>query len=180
MVRRAREMASAAGDSSLDPGIKEMNETWKGAIACLGVALLFLMTIGVLYWQVVDKPHTNWVLRGQLSGLAWDRRSLSFSLMSLSQDKTFAHIDARHLPNRGVTLLNNLCWFNTTQFCYTWDGVAELQVSLDTPNQSVAECYRVEWTPLHCKVALKVTPLLTCHRLSYLLRCKLGNERRVH
>ncbi|XP_032894323.1 SITS-binding protein-like isoform X1 [Amblyraja radiata] len=155
MVRRAREMASAAGDSSLDPGIKEMNETWKGAIACLGVALLFLMTIGVLYWQVVDKPHTNWVLRGQVSGLAWDRRSLSFSLMSLSQDKTFAHIDARHLPNRGVTLLNNLCWFNTTQFCYTWDGVAELQVSLDTPNQSVAECYRVEWTPLQCKVALK-------------------------
>ncbi|XP_072129202.1 SITS-binding protein [Mobula birostris] len=155
MARRPREMASAAGDSSLDPGIKEMNETWKGTVACLGVALLFLMTIGVLYWQVVDKPDTNWILRGQVSGLVWDRRTLSFSLMSLSQDKTFARIEARHLSGQGVTLLNNLCWFNTTRFCYTWDGVGELQVSLDAQNRSVAECYRVEWTPLHCQVALK-------------------------
>nr|P19965.2 RecName: Full=SITS-binding protein; AltName: Full=SP105 [Tetronarce californica]CAA34209.1 4-acetamido-4'-isothiocyanostilbene-2, 2'-disulphonic acid-binding protein [Tetronarce californica] len=155
MARRAKKMASNSGDSSPEPGIKEINETWKGAIACLGVALLFLMTIGVLYWQVVEKPDTNWVLRGQVSGLVWDKKSLSFSFKSLSQDKTFARIDARHLPVRGGALLNNHCWFNTTRFCHTWDGVANLQVTLDTPNQSVAECYRVEWTPLNCQVALQ-------------------------
>uniref|UniRef100_UPI00398F62FA SITS-binding protein isoform X2 n=1 Tax=Pristiophorus japonicus TaxID=55135 RepID=UPI00398F62FA len=155
MVRRAREMPSPGGDASLEPGSKEMNETWKGAVACLGVALLFLMTIGVLYWQVVDKPDTNWILRGQRSGLVWDRRSHTLSLTSLSYHKTFAQIHVRHLPDKGLSLLKNLCWLNRTQFCYTWDGVAELQVSLVPANQSAAECYRVEWTPSHCQVALK-------------------------
>ncbi|XP_078405716.1 SITS-binding protein [Cetorhinus maximus] len=155
MVRRGRELSSPGGDASLEPGVKEMNETWKGAIACLGVALLFLMTIGVLYWQVVEKPDTDWILKGQFSGLVWDRKSLSLSLRSLNQDKIFTQIDHRHLPDTGVTLLKNLCWFNRSQFCSTWDGVTELQVSLEPLNQSVAECYRVEWTPRHCRVALK-------------------------
>ncbi|XP_067833623.1 SITS-binding protein-like isoform X1 [Heptranchias perlo] len=155
MVRRAREMPSPVGDASLEPGIKEMNETWKGAVACLGVALLFLMTIGVLYWQVVDKPDTNWILKGQISGLVWDRRSLSLSLRTLSQDKTLAQIDSGHLPDTGLALLRNLCWLNRTQFCHTWDGVAELRVSVGPANQSVAECYQVEWTPRDCQVALK-------------------------
>ncbi|XP_038663258.1 SITS-binding protein isoform X2 [Scyliorhinus canicula] len=155
MLRRGREMPSPGGDASLEPGVKEMNETWKGAIACLGVALLSLMTIGVLYWQVVEKPDTDWILKGQFSGLVWDRKALSLSLRSLNQDKIFTQIEHRHLPNTGVTLIHNLCWFNQSQFCSIWDEVTELQVFLEPVNQSVAECYQVEWTPRHCQVALK-------------------------
>ncbi|XP_072374874.1 SITS-binding protein [Scyliorhinus torazame] len=155
MLRRGREMPSPGGDASLEPGVKEMNEKWKGAIACLGVALLSVMTIGVLYWQVVEKPDTDWILKGQFSGLVWDRKTLSLSLRSLNQDKIFTQIEHRHLPNTGVTLIHNLCWFNRSQFCSIWDEVTELQVFLEPVNQSVAECYRVEWTPRHCQVALK-------------------------
>ncbi|XP_078076485.1 SITS-binding protein isoform X2 [Mustelus asterias] len=155
MVRRGRDIPSPGGDASLEPGVKEMNETWKGAIGCLGVALLSLMTIGVLYWQVVEKADTDWILKGQFSGLVWDRKTMSLSVRSLNQDKIFTQIEHRHLPHTGVTLLKNHCWFNRSQFCSVWDGVTELQVLLEPVNQSVAECYRVEWTPRHCQVALK-------------------------
>ncbi|XP_074852106.1 SITS-binding protein-like [Carettochelys insculpta] len=138
-----------------DSGLKEMNETWKGAIACLGVAVFFVMTIGIIYWQVVDQPNKNWILRGNTSGLIWERRSHSLLLQTLSEEKTLVEITVGNFPDMEQPFVKNLCWLNKTEFCYTWDGTADLGISLE-PGPSVnTECYSISWTPLHCKVTLK-------------------------
>lgn len=137
-----------------DTGLKEMNETWKGAIACLGVAIFFVMTIGIIYWQVVDQPNKNWILKGSLSGLIWERRTQTLVIQTLTEDKTFAEIDVGN-PDIEVPFVRNLCWLNKTEFCYTWDSVAEVKISLETEEASETECYSVTWSPIHCHVDLK-------------------------
>eukprot|EP00061_Rhincodon_typus_P016996 g45491.t1 len=132
-----------------------MSEPWKGALGCVGVALLFLMTIGVLYWQVAERPEPAWLMKGQLSGLLWHSKKSALALRSVLGEQSFALIQPRHLPLSGHTLLTNRCWFNQSRLCSSWDGVSELQILLEPINQSLAECYRVEWTPRHCQVALK-------------------------
>lgn len=145
-----------------DTGLKEMNETWKGAIACFGVAIFFVMTIGIIYWQVVDQPNKNWVLRGSFSGMIWERRSNSLVIQTASEDKTFVEIYVGDMgtPDNDVPFVRNLCWYNKTEFCYTWDSVADLKVSVESDEESEMECYRITWTPLHCHVELKV-----CHSI---------------
>ncbi|XP_026058853.1 SITS-binding protein isoform X2 [Carassius auratus] len=141
-----------------DTGLKEMNETWKGAIACLGVAVFFVMTIGIIYWQVVDQPNKNWVLKGSFSGLIWERRTQTLVIQTLTEDKTFAEIDVENAGNTDVEVpfVRNMCWLNKTEFCYTWDSVAEVKISLETSEEdSETECYSVTWTPIHCHVDLK-------------------------
>ncbi|XP_037755446.2 SITS-binding protein [Chelonia mydas] len=138
-----------------DSGLKEMNETWKGAIACLGVAVFFVMTIGIIYWQVVDQPNKNWILRGNTSGLIWERRSLSLVLQTLSEEKTLVEINVGNFPDMEQPFVKNLCWLNKTEFCYTWDATADLEISLEAGPSAGTECYRINWTPLHCKVTLK-------------------------
>ncbi|KAG9333489.1 hypothetical protein JZ751_011497, partial [Albula glossodonta] len=140
-----------------DTGLKEMNETWKGAIACLGVAVFFVMTIGIIYWQVVDQPNKNWILRGSFSGLIWERRTHSLVIQTLTEDKTFAEIDVGNVGNSDteVPFVRNLCWLNKTEFCYTWDSVADVTVSLESDDTSQTECYSITWTPLNCHVDLK-------------------------
>ncbi|XP_065148307.1 SITS-binding protein [Paramisgurnus dabryanus] len=144
-------------EGSWDTGLKEMNETWKGAIACLGVAIFFVMTIGIIYWQVVDQPNKNWILKGTFSGLIWERRTQTLVIQTLSEDKTFAEIDVGNVgnPDIEVPFVRNLCWLNKTEFCYTWDSVAEVKISLETEEASETECYTVTWSPIHCHVDLK-------------------------
>nr|XP_043891609.1 SITS-binding protein isoform X2 [Solea senegalensis] len=140
-----------------DTGLKEMNETWKGAIACLGVAVFFVMTIGIIYWQVVDQPNKNWILRGTFSGLIWERRTHSLVIQTLTEDKTFLEIDVGNVgnPDIEVPFVRNLCWLNKTEFCYTWDSVAEVKISLDVNEETETECYSMTWTPVLCHVELK-------------------------
>ncbi|MCI4381677.1 hypothetical protein PGIGA_G00254830 [Pangasianodon gigas] len=140
-----------------DAGHKEMNETWKGAVACLGVAVFFVMTIGIIYWQVVDQPNKNWILKGSFSGLVWERRAHSLVVQTLSEDKTFVQIDLGHAggSEADVPFVRNLCWLNKTEFCYTWDSVADVRISLDAGDEAGTECYTVTWTPVHCHVELK-------------------------
>lgn len=141
-----------------DTGLKEMNETWKGAIACLGVAVFFVMTIGIIYWQVVDQPNKNWILRGTFSGLIWERRTHSLVIQTLTEDKTYVEIDVGNVgnPDVEVPFVRNLCWLNKTEFCYTWDSVAEVKISLEVNEETETECYSMTWTPVHCHVELKV------------------------
>ncbi|XP_075995350.1 SITS-binding protein [Genypterus blacodes] len=140
-----------------DTGLKEMNETWKGAIACLGVAVFFVMTIGIIYWQVVDQPNKNWILRGTFSGLIWERRTQSLVIQTLTEDRTYVEIDVGNVgsPDIEVPFVRNLCWLNKTEFCYTWDSVAEVKISLDVNEETETECYSMSWTPVHCHVELK-------------------------
>lgn len=140
-----------------DTGLKEMNETWKGAIACLGVAVFFVMTIGIIYWQVVDQPNKNWILRGTFSGLIWERRTHSLVIQTLTEDKTFVEIDVGNVGNQDVEVpfVRNLCWLNKTEFCYTWDSVADVKISLEVNEETESECYSMSWTPVHCHVELK-------------------------
>ncbi|XP_034032774.1 SITS-binding protein [Thalassophryne amazonica] len=140
-----------------DTGLKEMNETWKGAIACLGVAVFFVMTIGIIYWQVVDQPNKNWILRGAFSGLIWERRTHSLVIQTLTDDKTYVEIDVGNVgnPDTEVPFVRNLCWLNKTEFCYTWDSVAEVKISLEVDEETETECYSMTWTPVHCHVELK-------------------------
>ncbi|XP_037623805.1 SITS-binding protein isoform X2 [Sebastes umbrosus] len=140
-----------------DTGLKEMNETWKGAIACLGVAVFFVMTIGIIYWQVVDQPNKNWILRGTLSGLIWERRTHSLLIQTLTEDKTYVEIDVGNVgnPDMEVPFVRNLCWLNKTEFCYTWDSVAEVKISLEVDEETETECYSMTWAPVHCHVELK-------------------------
>uniref|UniRef100_A0A673MLQ7 SITS-binding protein-like n=1 Tax=Sinocyclocheilus rhinocerous TaxID=307959 RepID=A0A673MLQ7_9TELE len=140
-----------------DTGLKEMNETWKGAIACLGVAVFFVMTIGIIYWQVVDQPNKNWILKGSFSGLIWERRTQTLVIQTLTEDKTFAEIVVENVGNTDIEVpfVRNMCWLNKTEFCYTWDSVAEVKISLESDEDSDTECYSVTWTPIHCHVDLK-------------------------
>ncbi|XP_069079130.1 SITS-binding protein-like isoform X2 [Pleurodeles waltl] len=138
-----------------DNGQKEMNETWKGGVACMGVAIFFVMTIGIIYWQVVDQPNKNWILKGNLSGLIWERRTQSLILQTLGEDKTFVEIGVGAFPDMEIPFVKNTCWTNKTEFCYTWDTTMDLKISLE-PNVSLnTECYGIHWTPLRCKVKLK-------------------------
>ncbi|XP_061577442.1 SITS-binding protein [Cololabis saira] len=140
-----------------DTGLKEMNETWKGAIACLGVAVFFVMTIGIIYWQVVDQPNKNWILRGSFSGLIWERRTHSLLIQTLTEDRTYVEIDVGNVgnPDIEVPFVRNLCWLNKTEFCYTWDSVAEVKISLEENEETQTECYSMTWAPVHCQVELK-------------------------
>uniref|UniRef100_A0A4W5NYK8 Si:ch211-236l14.4 n=1 Tax=Hucho hucho TaxID=62062 RepID=A0A4W5NYK8_9TELE len=140
-----------------DTGLKEMNETWKGAIACLGVAVFFVMTIGIIYWQVVDQPNKNWILKGSYSGLIWERRTHSLVIQTLTEDKTYVEIDVGNVgnPDIEVPFVRNLCWLNKTEFCYTWDSVADVKISLEVNEATETECYSMTWAPVHCHVELK-------------------------
>nr|XP_060625901.1 SITS-binding protein-like isoform X1 [Anolis sagrei ordinatus] len=138
-----------------DSGLKEMNETWKGGIACLGVAVFFVMTIGIIYWQVVDQPSKNWILKGSASGLLWERKARSLILQTLKEEKTMLEIHMRSFPDVDVPFLKDLCWLNKTEFCSTWEAMADLTISLGPSLASTTECYSIHWRPLHCQVKLK-------------------------
>nr|XP_032815989.1 SITS-binding protein-like isoform X2 [Petromyzon marinus] len=73
---------SSRPDTALYPSRGEMYESWRGGVACLCVAIFFLMTVAIIYWQVVDTPERAWALKAASlrSGLAWDARALRLVL----------------------------------------------------------------------------------------------------
>ncbi|XP_078719871.1 SITS-binding protein-like isoform X3 [Lampetra fluviatilis] len=73
---------SSRPDTALYPSRGEMHESWRGGVACLCVAIFFLMTVAIIYWQVVDTPDRAWALKATSlrSGLAWDARALRLVL----------------------------------------------------------------------------------------------------
>lgn len=145
-----------------DARLKEMNETWKGGIACLGVVVFFLMTIGIIYWQVVDQPNKNWILRGSASGLIWERKAQSLILQTLKGEKNLLEINVHSFQDVEAPFVKNLCGLNKTEFCYTWDATANLKISLESSFSSSTECYSINWTPQHCQVKLKVKKHSLC------------------
>ncbi|KAM6461626.1 SITS-binding protein-like isoform 2-T2 [Liasis olivaceus] len=132
-----------------------MNETWKGVVACLGVVVFLLMTIGIIYWQVVDQPNKNWILRGSTSGLIWERKGHNLILQTLREERTLLKIHMGSFPDVEVPFMKNLCWQNRTEFCYTWEATVGLKIFLDSNLSSNSECYSINWNPLHCQVKLK-------------------------
>lgn len=66
-------------------------------------------------------------------------------------------------PDIEVPFVRNLCWLNKTEFCYTWDSVAEVKISLEVNEETDTECYSMTWTPVHCHVELKVGFPCHCH-----------------
>ncbi|NXF33462.1 SP15 protein, partial [Nyctibius bracteatus] len=61
-------------DAAWTSGFREMTEPWKGAVGCLGVAVFFAMTIGIISWQALEQSPEEWVLRGRAGGFcyAWE------------------------------------------------------------------------------------------------------------
>ncbi|XP_063145321.1 SITS-binding protein-like [Candoia aspera] len=150
-----RNNPSPVPEVTWNSGLKEMNETWKGVIACLGVVVFLLMTIGIIYWQVVDQPNKNWILRGSTSGLIWEQKDHNLILQTLREERILLKIHMGSFPDVEVPFMKNICWQNQTEFCYTWEAIVGLKVFLDSNLSSNSECYSVSWTPLHCQVKLK-------------------------
>ncbi|KAG5270167.1 hypothetical protein AALO_G00189510 [Alosa alosa] len=142
---------------SWDTTLKEAGESWRGTVACLLLGILFVVTIGLVYWQVVDHSHKTWILQGQLSEFQWDRRSHHLLLQTPAGDKTYLNIAVGDLanPEVGVPFVRNLCWLNKTRFCYRWESQVDVRISLVPGDSQHTECYNVTWEPLHCHVEVK-------------------------
>ncbi|NXL52027.1 SP15 protein, partial [Podilymbus podiceps] len=136
-------------------GFREMTEPWKGAVGCLGVAIFFAMTIGIISWQALEQSPEEWVLRGRSSGMLWERRRGALLLRALPAGRTVAAIAVGGVPAAEPPPPRDRCWHDGGQFCYAWEEDAELQLSLEPPPDPTTECYSVRWTPLRPDVMLK-------------------------
>ncbi|NXK13411.1 SP15 protein, partial [Herpetotheres cachinnans] len=134
---------------------REMTEPWKGAVGCLGVAIFFAMTIGIISWQALEQSPEEWVLRGRTGGVLWERRRGALLLRALPAGQTVAVIAVGGVPAAEPPPPRDHCWHDGGQFCYAWEEDAELRLSLEPPPAPATECYRVRWTPLRPDVMLK-------------------------
>ncbi|NWH74160.1 SP15 protein, partial [Piaya cayana] len=152
LARPTRQIPDAAWTS----GIRELTEPWKGALGCLGVAVFFAMTIGIISWQALETPSEEWVLRGRAGGLLWERRRGALLLRALPTGRAAASIAVVGVPAATEPPPpRDRCWHDGAQFCYAWEEEAELQLSLEPSPAPGTECYGVRWTPLRPDVALK-------------------------
>ncbi|NXE27277.1 SP15 protein, partial [Ardeotis kori] len=136
-------------------GFREMTEPWKGAVGCLGVAVFFAMTIGIISWQALEQSPEEWVLRGRAGGMLWERRRGALLLRALPAGRTVAVIAVGGVPAAEPPPPRDRCWHDGGQFCYAWEEDAELRLSLEPPPAPATECYGVRWTPLRPDVMLK-------------------------
>ncbi|KAM6394485.1 SITS-binding protein-like [Pluvialis apricaria] len=136
-------------------GFREMTEPWKGALGCLGVAVFFAMTIGIISWQALEQSPEEWVLRGRAGGVLWERRRGALLLRALPTGRTVAVIAVGGVPAAEPPPPRDRCWHDGGQFCYAWEEDAELRLSLEPPPAPATECYGVRWTPLRPDVMLK-------------------------
>ncbi|XP_040464735.1 SITS-binding protein-like [Falco naumanni] len=134
---------------------REMTEPWKGAVGCLGVAIFFAMTIGIISWQALEQSPEEWVLRGRAGGMLWERRRGALLLRALPAGRTVAVITVGGVPAAEPPPPRDHCWHDGGQFCYAWEEDAELRLSLEPPPAPGTECYGVRWTPLRPDVTLK-------------------------
>ncbi|XP_051477159.1 SITS-binding protein-like [Apus apus] len=151
LARPAGQIPEAAWTS----GIREMTEPWKGALGCLGVAVFFAMTIGIISWQALEQSPEEWVLRGGAAGVLWERRRGALLLRGLPGGRTAAVIAVGGVPAAEPPPPRDHCWHDGRLFCYAWEEDAELRVSLEQPPDPATECYSVRWTPLRPDVRLK-------------------------
>ncbi|XP_057286540.1 SITS-binding protein-like isoform X1 [Pezoporus wallicus] len=136
-------------------GFREMTEPWKGTVGCLGVAVFFAMTIGIISWQALEQPPEEWVLRGRRGGLLWERRRGALLLRALPAGRAVAAVAVGGVPAAEPPPPRDRCWHDGAQFCYAWEEDAELRLSLEPPPAPSTECYSVRWTPLRPDVVLK-------------------------
>ncbi|KAF2974524.1 hypothetical protein EK904_000477 [Melospiza melodia maxima] len=136
---------------------REMTEPWKGAVGCLGVAVFFAMTIGIISWQAVEQPPEEWVLRGRDAGMLWERGRGALLLRALPAGRPVLAIAVGSVPATEPPPPRDRCWHDGRQFCYSWEEDAELRLALEPPAAPGTECYSVRWTPLRPDVTLKVT-----------------------
>ncbi|NWX12561.1 SP15 protein, partial [Aegotheles bennettii] len=134
-------------------GFREMTEPWKGAVGCLGVAVFFAMTIGIISWQALEQPPEEWVLRGRAGGVLWERRRGALLLRALPAAAVVAV--GGSVPATEPPPPRDRCWHDGRQFCYAWEEDAELRLTLEPPPAPATECYSVRWTPLRPDVRLK-------------------------
>ncbi|NWX41578.1 SP15 protein, partial [Steatornis caripensis] len=151
LARPTRQIPDAAWTS----GFREMTEPWKGAVGCLGVAVFFAMTIGIISWQALEQPPEEWVLRGRSGGVLWERRQGALLLRALPAGQTVAVIMVGGVPAAEPPPPRDRCWHDGGQFCYAWEEDAELRLSLEPSPAPATECYGVRWTPLRPDVVLK-------------------------
>ncbi|NXU94842.1 SP15 protein, partial [Xiphorhynchus elegans] len=142
-------------ESTWTLSIREMTEPWKGAVGCLGVAVFFAMTIGIISWQALEQPPEEWVLRGRAGGLLWERRRGALVLRALPAGRPVLVVHVGSVPATEPPPPRDHCWHDGTQFCYSWEENAELRISLEPHGGPGTECYGVCWTPLRPDVALK-------------------------
>ncbi|NXX62681.1 SP15 protein, partial [Scopus umbretta] len=142
-------------DAAWTSGFREMTEPWKGAVGCLGVAVFFAMTIGIISWQALEQSPEEWVLRGHTGGMLWERRRGALLLRALPAGRTVAVIAVGGVPAAEPPPPRDRCWHDGGQFCYAWEEDAELRLSLEPPPAPATECYGVHWTPLRPDVMLK-------------------------
>ncbi|NWR80776.1 SP15 protein, partial [Centropus unirufus] len=140
-------------DAAWTTGIREMTEPWKGALGCLGVAVFFAMTIGIISWQALEQPPEQWLLRGRAGALLWERGALR--LRALPTGRAAAVVAVGGVPAAEPPPPRDRCWHDGRQFCYAWEEEAELRLSLEPSPGAATECYGVRWTPLRPDVALK-------------------------
>ncbi|NWR95035.1 SP15 protein, partial [Furnarius figulus] len=143
-------------ESTWTLSIREMTEPWKGAVGCLGVAVFFTMTIGIISWQALEQSPEEWVLRGRAGGMLWERRRGALVLRVLPAGRPVLAITVGSVPATEPPPPRDHCWHDGGQFCYSWEEDAELRLSLEPPTAPGTECYSVCWTPLRPDVALKV------------------------
>ncbi|XP_026706169.1 SITS-binding protein-like [Athene cunicularia] len=151
LARPTRQIPEAAWTS----GFREMTEPWKGAVGCLGVAIFFAMTIGIISWQALEQSPEEWVLRGRAGGVLWERRRGALLLRALPSGRTVAVITVGGVPAAEPPPPRDRCWHDRGQFCYAWEEDAELRLSIEPPPAPATECYGVHWTPLRPDVMLK-------------------------
>lgn len=157
--QRAMPIARPTGrihEAAWTSGIRELTEPWKGALGCLGVAVFFAMTIGIISWQALEQPPEEWMLRGQASGMLWDRRRGALLLRVLPMGRPLVSITVGSVPASEPPPPRNRCWQDGMEFCYSWEEEAELHISLQPTPAPGTECYSVRWTPLRPDVMLKV------------------------
>lgn len=144
-------------ESTWTLGFREMTEPWKGAVGCLGVAVFFAMTIGIISWQALEQSPEEWVLRGRDAGMLWERGRGALLLRALPAGRPVLAIAVGSVPATEPPPPRDRCWHDGGQFCYSWEEDAELRLSLEPPAAPGTECYGVRWTPLRPDVTLKVT-----------------------
>ncbi|NXV83674.1 SP15 protein, partial [Atlantisia rogersi] len=136
-------------------GFREMTEPLKGAVGCLGVAVFFAMTIGIISWQALEQSPEEWVLRGRSSGMLWERQRGALLLRALPTGRKVVAIMVGGVPAAEPPPPRDSCWHDGGQFCYAWEEDAELRLSLEPPPAPGTECFSVHWTPLRPDVMLK-------------------------
>ncbi|NXF10781.1 SP15 protein, partial [Smithornis capensis] len=142
-------------ESTWTLGFREMTEPWKGAVGCLGVAVFFTLTIGIISWQALEQSPEEWVLRGRDGGMLWERRRGALVLRALPAGRPVAAIAVGSVPAAEPPPPRDHCWQDGGQFCYAWEEDAELRLSLEPSAAPGTECYGVRWTPLRPDVMLK-------------------------